>query len=102
MAAIKEDVHIIAVYYDKNRKGETGYLAKDPAGFSYKKNITVKTAGTSYTLGVHSGVVGGVKLAFLHNSELYPSPYPDWNAAMTLRQIVVFCKVCFQLSFYHL
>eukprot|EP01022_Parablepharisma_sp_SALTPOND_P008190 TRINITY_DN135350_c2_g1_i1.p1 TRINITY_DN135350_c2_g1~~TRINITY_DN135350_c2_g1_i1.p1 ORF type:complete len:1045 (+),score=80.36 TRINITY_DN135350_c2_g1_i1:2070-5204(+) len=93
LAAIQEDVHIIAVYYDRNRKGETGYLAKDPAGFTYRKNVSVKAAGATYSLGVHSATVSGVKVTFLHNAELYPAAYPDWNAAMTLRQIVVFCKV---------
>jgi len=93
LAAINEDVYLIAVYYDKNRKGEGDYLAKDPAGFKYVKNITVKTDEASHTLGAHVGVVNKVKLVFLHNAGLFPSPYPDWNAAMTLRQISVFCKV---------
>jgi starch synthase len=95
LAAINEDVYLIAVYYDKNRKGEGDYLSKDPAGFKYVKNIEVKTDEANHTLGVHVGVVNKVKLVFLHNAGLFPSPYPDWNAAMTLRQIVVFCKVFF-------
>lgn len=93
LADINEDVYLIAVYYDKNRKGEGDYLAKDPAGFKYVKNVTVKTGEGDHTLGVHVGTVNKVKLIFLHNAGLFPSPYPDWNAAMTLRQIAVFCKV---------
>lgn len=90
---IHEDVYVISPYYDKNRKGEVGYLAKDPAGFIHKKNITVKAAGNVYTIGVHTGKVSGVNLAFLHHAELFPSPYPDVTAATMLRQIAVFCKV---------
>ena len=28
-------------------------------------------------LGVHEGVVKGVKLVFLHHGDVFPSPYPD-------------------------
>lgn len=93
LAAIDEDVYLIAVYYDKNRKGESGYLARDPAGFRYVKNVTVKTQEAEHTLGVHVGVVNRVKLVFLHNAGLFPSPYPDFDGVSTLRQVVVFCKV---------
>ena len=87
-------MYVISPYYDRNRKGETGYLAKDPAGFAYSRNITVKAGNATFTLGVHCGVVNKVKLAFLHHAELYPFAYPDGNASVILRQIVVFCKVC--------
>ena len=95
LAAINEDVHLIAIYYHRNRKGEIDYLNKDPAGFKHEKNITVNAANTNFTLGVHTATVNGVKLSFLHHAELYPSPYPDMGAAMTLKQVVVFCKVRF-------
>jgi hypothetical protein len=39
LADLGEDVYVISPYYDKNRKGETGYLAKDPAGIHYLQNI---------------------------------------------------------------
>jgi len=93
LAEIKEEVMMIAVYYDRNRKGEQGYLAKDPAGFKWQKNITVKAANATWTLGVHVATVNKVKIAFLHHADLYPVAYPDWNCQMTLKQIVVFCKV---------
>lgn len=32
-------------------------------------------------MGVHEGSVGGVNLAFLHHTDIFPSPYPDFNAA---------------------
>jgi len=84
---------VIAVYYDKNRKGEKGYLEKD--GFEHVKNITVIVGDAKYTLGVHSAAVSNVKVVFLHNPGLYPVPYPDMGAAMTLRQIAAFSKVLF-------
>lgn len=84
---------MIAVYYDKNRKGEAGYLEKDPAGFRHVKNVSVTAGNAKYTLGVHAAVVDKVKTIFMHNATLYPRPYPDFDAANTLRQIVVFSKV---------
>jgi hypothetical protein len=74
LADLGQDVYVISPYYERNRKGETGYLSRDPAGFQYKDNISVNIAGGT-TLGVHEGVVHGVKLAFLHNSEAFPAPY---------------------------
>lgn len=47
---------MISPYYERNRKGETGYLAKDPAGIHYRDNLHVGI-GPGYTLGVHEGVV---------------------------------------------
>jgi starch synthase len=36
-----QEVIVISPYYDRNRKGVTGYLEKDPAGIEYVDNITV-------------------------------------------------------------
>lgn len=91
---------MIAVYYHRNRKGEIGYLEKDPAGFKHVKNLTVSAAGTNFTLGVHTAIVNKVKIIFLHHAELYPSPYPDMGTNMTLKQIVVFSKVRLSFLFY--
>ena len=49
-----------------------------------------------YTLGVHEGTVDGVKVVFLHNSEVFPVPYPDADAEMTTRQIALFSKACLE------
>ncbi len=66
-----QEVIVISPYYDRNRKGVTGYLSKDPAGFEYVDNITVST-DCKITLGVHEGTVGGCKLVFLHHAEIFP------------------------------
>ena len=76
LAELGVDVWVISPYYERNRKGETGYLARDPAEITYKSNFTV-SLNQAYSLGVHEGVVNGVKLAFLHNAEIFPSAYPD-------------------------
>ena len=84
LVELGQEVIVISPYYDRNRKGMTGYLALDPAGFQYIDNISV-TIDSKVTLGVHEGTVGGVKLVFLPHSEIFPSPYPDLTAANTVR-----------------
>lgn len=86
---------MISPYYDRNKKGVTGYLEKDPAGIKYVDNITV-TADTKFTLGVHEGIVGGVRVVFLHHSEIFPSPYADLGPANVTRQLAVFAKSCLE------
>ena len=66
-----QEVIVISPYYDRNRKGVTGYLSTDPAGFEYIDNISVQV-DAKITLGVHEGSVGGVKLVFLHHAEIFP------------------------------
>lgn len=66
---------MISPYYEKNRKGETGYLAKDPAGIHYVENVTIELGGNITILGVHAGIVDGVKVIFLHHSDIFPVPY---------------------------
>lgn len=80
LVKLGQEVIVISPYYDRNRKGKTGYLAQDPAGFEYIDNIKVKV-DSPITLGVHEGSVGGCKLVFLHHAEIFPQPYPDLKAA---------------------
>lgn len=95
LALLGEEVWVISPYYEKNRKGETGYLAKDPAGIEYKENITV-TLNAPYTMGVHEGEVHGVKVIFLHNSEIFPTPYADNGCAEVVKQLAIFGKACLE------
>ena len=70
-------------------------MAKDPAGIEYKENITI-TLNAQYTLGVHEGEVNGVKIIFLHNSDVFPTPYADNGALETVKQLAVFGKACLE------
>jgi len=95
LADLGQDVYVISPYYERNRKGKTGYLAEDPAGIKYVDNIKVDI-GHGYTLGVHEGRVKNVKVIFLHNGDVFPSPYPDGQPAYILQQISVFGKACLE------
>jgi hypothetical protein len=96
LVQLGQNVIIISPYYEKNRKGETGYLSRDPAGFSYIGNIDV-TLDQKYTFGVHHGVVNGCKLYFIHNYDIFPSPYAEGSASFVLKQICLMSKAALEL-----
>jgi len=41
LADLGADVTVISPYYDKNRKGQTGYLSEDPAGIAHVFNVEI-------------------------------------------------------------
>lgn len=96
LVKIGQEVIVISPYYERNRKGETGYLKKDPVEFSYIGNIEV-TLDQKYTFGVHHGVCNGVKLYFLHNFEIFPSPYAEGSVSFIMKQIALFSKASLEL-----
>lgn len=93
LADLGQEVIVISPYYERNRKGHTGYLQQD--GIHYVDNIHVDIGG-GCNIGVHEGHVKGVKVVFLHNSDLYPSPYPDTQPEFAVHQIAVFGKACLE------
>ena len=95
MVKLKEDISIVSPYYERNKKGETGYLSRDACKFTHTINLEIYCGGFKYVIGVHEGTVEGVKLFFLHNPNIFPSIYADGDAQFTLRQLSVFAKVDF-------
>lgn len=96
LVKLGQDIVLIAPYYEKNRKGETGYIYNDAAKFSYIGNIEVHL-DQKYIFGVHHAVVNKVKLYFLHNYDIFPSPYPEGTQIFTMKQISLFSKACLEL-----
>lgn len=92
LAALGEEVWVISPYYDKNKKGESGYLATDKAGITWRVNININFGGESYTIGLHQGWENGVNLIFLHNAILFPVVYADGKQQFVMRQLVGFGK----------
>lgn len=95
LASVGQEVIMITPYYERNRKGETGYLARDPAQFNFLGTIDV-SLDYKATFGIHYGVVNNVKIYFLHNHDIFPSAYADGNAAYILRQIAFFSKAALE------
>jgi starch synthase len=92
LAALGEEVWVISPYYDKNKKGETGYLAKDKARITWRFNFDIQFGGESYTIGLHQGWENGVNLVFVHNAILFPVVYADGKQQFIMRQLVGFGK----------
>jgi glycogen synthase len=92
LGELGEEVWVISPYYEKNKKGETGYLANDKAKIQWKVNISIQFGGQNYEIGLHRGYENGVNLIFLHNSELFPSVYANGNSEFVMKQIVGWAK----------
>jgi len=90
LAEMGADVVVISPYYDKNRKGETGYLARD--GIRWSKNINVMVGDECVPVGVHEGRVKGVHVLFLHNHTFFPSPYNSGGADYMTKTLTVVAK----------
>jgi glycogen synthase len=96
LANMEEDVIVITPYYERNRKGETGYLTNDPVGFKYIGNIEV-ILDQKYIFGVHYGDCNKVKIYFLHNLEVFPQAYAEGNNSYVLKQISLMSKAALEL-----
>ena len=97
LALLGQDVWVVSPYYDRNRKGEIGYLSRDPAGINHTFNVEVKNVGgKNFVVGIHQGVVNNVKVIFLHNSEIFPLAYADLHPAEAIQQLTVFAKASFE------
>jgi hypothetical protein len=96
LVQLGQEVIIISPYYERNKKGETGYLSRDPAGFSHIGNIDV-TLDQKYTFGIHYGVVNGCKLYFLHNYDIFPTAYAEGVPSFVLKQICLMSKAALEM-----
>ncbi len=97
LAHLGQKVIVICPYYQENSKGKTDYLANDPLGIQYIGNISITLDG-NYSFGVHHGTgKKGIEYYFLHNSEIFPRPYPDLDSAATVREIACFAKAALQV-----
>lgn len=73
LAKMGEDVILVTPYYEKNKKGQSGYLEAD--GIKYLQNVEVICDGVKQIVGVHEGTVNGVRLFWLHHVEFFYTPY---------------------------
>lgn len=92
LVSLGEEVWVVSPYYEKNKKGESGYLSNDKANINWKGNITIQFGGETYTVGLHQGLENGVNLLFLHNAALFPTVYADLRPHLVMKQLVGFGK----------
>lgn len=96
LAELGAEVICISPYYHLNRKGVADYLAAD--GIQYtSRNVTVWVGGDKMEMGVHEGLVHGVRVLFLHNPLIFPKPYPPHDAYAQTRVMATFAKGTLEL-----
>lgn len=93
IAELGQEVIVISPYYHHDRKGRTDYIKTD--GIHHTDNMHINVAN-GCDLGVHEGVVKGVKVVFFHNADIFPCPYPQKGAHHAVYMISVFGKACLQ------
>jgi glycogen synthase len=96
LAELGLEVICVSPYYHVNRKGGTDYLRAD--GITYTgRNVAVYAGSERIEMGVHEGKVKGVRLFFLHNSDVFPRPYPPHDAFNQIRVMAAFAKGTLEL-----
>jgi starch synthase len=88
------DISVISPYYNVNNKGETDYLKK--YNIEYDSTIDVY-APDCFKIGIHHGVVDGVKLWFVHNYSFFSTPYQTGDASFRLQLLILFAKSSLEL-----
>ena len=88
------DIHVISPYYNVSPKGETDYLKK--YGIEYKQTIDVYCPD-QIKIGIHYGVVDGVKCWFLHHYSFFAAPYQTGSTSFRLQLLVVMAKASLEL-----
>jgi glycogen synthase len=83
-------IWVCSPYYERNRKGERGYLARDKIPWSF--NIEVDVGIERVTVGVFESTINGVRHFFLHNAKYFPSIYPDFGPVMMTAFLVLMAK----------
>jgi len=91
-ANLGEDTYAIVPYY-QYKKGGTEIIDLDPDGkygINYLFNIHVNIGKCHEVFGIHHGVVGGVKVYFIHHSVQFFEPYPGLSNDTRLRACTLF------------
>lgn len=88
------DIHCVSPYYNVSPKGETGYLAQ--YGIKYIQTVDIY-APDKITVGIHYGVVDGVKCWFLHHYSFFAAPYQTGSSSFKLQLLVVMAKAALEM-----
>ena len=92
-----QEIIIISPYYNVNKEGKSNYLSNAPFSIKYIKNISIKL-DKEYEFGIHHGIGNnGIKYYFLHNVDIFPIPYPNFEPKMAITSIACFAKASLKL-----
>jgi starch synthase len=88
------DIHVISPYYNVSPKGETDYLKR--WGIKFLMTIQVYVP-SELQIGIHYGVVEGIKCWFLHHYTFFAAPYQTGSCAFRLQLLVLMAKASLEL-----
>jgi starch synthase len=88
------DIHCVSPYYNVSPKGETDYLKK--WGIKYLTTIRVYCPD-EVQIGIHQGIVDGVKCWFLHHYTFFAAPYQTGSTTFRLQLLVLMAKASLEL-----
>lgn len=88
------DIHVVSPYYNVSPKGETDYLKKYGIKYMFKMDVY---APNKFEIGVHYGVVDGVKCWFIHHYSFFAAPYQTGSCSFRLQTLVVMAKAPLEL-----
>ena len=92
-------IWVVSPYYERNRKGETGYLEKDNITWSF--NMEIDLGIEKVTVGVFETISNGIRYFFIHNAKYLPSIYPEFSPVMMTAFLALMAKcpleICCQL-----
>jgi starch synthase len=92
LANLGEEVWLISPYYERNKKGATGYLEGDPANINWIVDLNIPIGDTTYQIKAFRGWENGVHYVFLQNAYLFPSTYADGTASFVMSQLVAWAR----------
>ena len=74
LGLLGQDIYVISPYYQKNKNDKSNYLENDKCGFICLNSFEI-TLNKKYNFDIYFGKLHGVKLYFIKNEEIFPSPY---------------------------
>ena len=74
LGLLGQDIYVISPYYQKNKNGKSNYLESDRCGFICLNSFEI-SLNKKYNFDIYFGKLHGVKLYFIKNDEIFPTPY---------------------------
>ena len=97
LTSLGQEIIIISPYYNVNKEGNSNFLSNDPLNIHHIRNVSINL-DEKYEFGIHFGEGNnGIKYYFLHNVNLFPKPYPNFEPKMAIKSISCFAKASLQL-----
>ena len=95
LADLGENVVVITPWYEDKAKKNPKALTDD--GINHLFNLEIYVGGEKIISGVHHGIVGGVRVFFVHHSLYFPAAYEGEDPAFVMKCLVLFTKTSLEI-----